>query len=269
LSRPAGLRLRALDIGQGDAFLLESDGRYALIDGGPDPALLLRRLGEALPPWQRRIDLVALTHEHADHGAGLLAVIDRYEVGLAIEPVGMNDVPLVRFWSEHLAQARVRRQAVAEGAVIRLGRVALRVLAPGRDRRVDVPSLVIRADDGVASILFMGDAVDDAIADLLLAPGTLRSRVYVPPHHGADTAHAASLVAAVRPEVSVISVGANNKYGHPAPSTLAALGALPVYRTDRYGTVELELDGPLVVRSAKTPLPPDRGGPVPGAAAAR
>src|SRR5262249_47260045 len=115
LSRSGGLRLRALDIGQGDAFLLESDGRYALIDGGPDPALVLPRLGEVLPPWQRRIDLVALTHEHADHGAGLLAVIDRYEVGLAIEPVGMNDVPLVRFWADHLAQAHVRRAAVVEG----------------------------------------------------------------------------------------------------------------------------------------------------------
>jgi len=269
LSRPSGFRLRALDIGQGDAFLLESDGRYALIDGGPDPALLLRRLGEVLPPWQRRIDLVALTHEHADHGAGLLAVIDRYEVGLAIEPVGMNDVPLVRFWSDHLAQAHVHRQAVADGAVIRLGRLVLRVLAPGRDRRVDVPSLVLRADDGATSVLFMGDAVDDAIADLLLAPGPLASRVYVPPHHGADSAHAASLVAAARPEAAVISVGANNKYGHPAPSTLAALGSLPVYRTDRYGTVEIALDGPLLVRTTKTPVPPDRGGSIPGAAAAR
>jgi competence protein ComEC len=269
LSRGIGFRLHALDIGQGDAFLLESDGRYALIDGGPDPALLLRRLGEVLPPWQRRIDVVALTHEHADHGAGLLAALDRYDVGLAIEPAGMNDVPLVRFWSEHLAQAHVRRQAVSEGATIRIGRAALRVLAPGRDRRVDVPSLVLRADDGQTSILFMGDAVDDAIADLLLAPQALASRVYVPPHHGADSTHAGALVAAVRPDVSVISVGANNKYGHPAPSTLAALGSLPVYRTDRYGTVEIELDGPLLVRTAKTPLPPDRGGSVPGAPAAR
>jgi competence protein ComEC len=269
-ARGSGVRLRALDVGQGDAFLIESAGRYALIDGGPDPALLLRRLGEALPPWQRRIDLIALTHEHADHGAGLLAVLDRYEVGLALEPVGMNDVPLVRFWTEHVAGAHVRRQAVAEGAVVRLGGVTFRVLAPGRGRRVDVPSLVLRMDDAAASVLFMGDAVDDAIADLLLSRDALAARVYVPPHHGADTPHASALVAAVHPETAVISVGANNRYGHPAPATLSALGALPVYRTDRYGTVEIELDGrPLVVRTTKTPLPSDRGGPVPSAAASR
>lgn len=270
LGRASGFRLHALDIGQGDAFLVESDGRYALIDGGPDPALVLRRLGEVLPPWQRRIDLIALTHEHADHGAGLLGVIDRYEIGLAIEPVGLNDVPLVRFWGEHLARAHVVRRAVSEGAVIRLGRVTFHVLAPGRERRVDVPSLVIRAEDDHASVLFMGDAVDAAIADLMLAPGALAARVYVPPHHGADTAYATGLVSAVRPEAAVISVGANNKYGHPTPGTLAALGSLPVYRTDRYGTVDVELDGrPLAVHTAKTPLPLDRGGPVPSAAAAR
>ena len=265
LSRSSGFRLRALDIGQGDAYLLESDGRYALVDGGPDPALLLRRLGEVLPPWQRRIDLVALTHEHADHGAGLLAAIDRYDVGLAIEPAAMNDVPLVHFWADHLAQAHVHRLALAEGTVVRLGRLAIRVLAPGRDRHVDVPSLVLHVDDGTTSVLFMGDAVDDAIADLLLSPAALRARVYVPPHHGADTPNAAALVAAVHPEVALISVGLNNKYGHPAPSTLTALGAIPVYRTDRYGTVEVDLDGPLIVRTAKAPLSPDRGGSVPGA----
>ena len=270
LARPAGFRLHALDIGQGDAFLLESDGRYALIDGGPDPALLLRRLGDVLPPWQRRIDLIALTHEHADHGAGLLGVLDRYEVGAAIEPAGMNDVPLTRMWADKLARARVPRHAVSEGAVIRVGSATLRVLAPGRDRRVDVPSLVIRASSGASSVLFMGDAVDDAIADLLLSPDALLARLYVPPHHGAETPHARALVSAVRPELAVISVGALNKYGHPAPSTLLALGALPVYRTDRYGTVDLELDGhPLVVRTAKTGVPPDRGGPVPSASPPR
>lgn len=55
----------------------------ALVDGGPDPARTLRALGDALPPFARRIDVVALTHSHADHGTGLIAVLDRYEVALA------------------------------------------------------------------------------------------------------------------------------------------------------------------------------------------
>jgi competence protein ComEC len=270
LGRAGGFRLHALDVGQGDAFLLESDGRYALIDGGPDGALLLRRLGEIIPAWHRRIDLVALTHEHADHGAGLLAAIDRYDIGLAIEPAGMGDVPLVRMWSDRLARSGAQRRALAEGAVVRLGAVTIAVLAPGRGRPFDVPSLVMRASRGSGSVLFMGDATDDQIADLLLAPERLAARVYVPPHHGADTTHANALAAAVRAEFAVISVGALNRYGHPTPATLAALEEIPVYRTDRYGTVDLALDAhPIVVHAAKARIPPDRGGPVPGAAATR
>ncbi len=269
-ARSPGLRLRALDVGQGDAFLLESRGRYALIDGGPDPGRLLARLGESLPPWHRRIDLVVLTHEHADHGMGLLAVLDRYDVGLAVEPRGMNDVPLVRLWSERLARTGVPRQALAAGSRIRLGDVTFSVLAPGRDRAIAVPSLVIRVEGPGSTMLFMGDATDDVIADLLLAPEALAARVYVPPHHGAASAHASALVAAVRPEAAVLSVGASNRYGHPAPETMTALGAIATYRTDRDGTVELEFDGPrIVVRARTSGLPPHRGGSVPRAASSR
>src|SRR5205823_1674775 len=83
---PSGIRVRALDIGQGDAFLVEFGGSTVLIDGGPDPSRLLAELGASLPPWTRRIDVVALTHAHADHADGLIGVLERYEVGLAIEP---------------------------------------------------------------------------------------------------------------------------------------------------------------------------------------
>lgn len=270
LTRSSSFRVRALDVGQGDAFLIESAGRYALIDGGPDTTTVLRQLGAALPPWQRRIDLVALTHEHADHGTGLLGVIAHYEIGLAIEPIGMEDVPFVHQWSDALASAHVPRRAVAAGASVRVGGVTLRIVGPGRDRKVAVPSLAIHASSASSSALFLGDSTDDELADLLLVPGELRSRLFIPQHHGAESVHTAELVEAVHPEAAVISVGALNKYGHPTPATLAALRGLPVYRTDRYGTVDLELDGhPLVIHTAKGDLPPDRGGSVPSASPAR
>ncbi|MBI2774116.1 MAG: ComEC/Rec2 family competence protein [Chloroflexi bacterium] len=270
LARSPALRVRALDVGQGDAFLVESRGRFALIDGGPDPARLMSRLGEALAPWQRRIDVVALTHEHADHALGLSAVLDRYEVGLAIEPLAITDVVVTQVWHDHAARARVPVRSLGAGARIRFGEAVIDVLAPGRDRALAVPDLVLRISSGNSSILFMGDATDDVIADLLLDPAALRARAYVPPHHGAATPYGGALAAAVRPDLAVISVGAGNRYGHPTPETLSALAGIATYRTDRHGTVEIEFDGARPsIRTAKAGVPPDRGGPVPRAAPSR
>ena len=253
------VRIRALDIGQGDAYLVEVGGKIALIDGGPDPARLLAELGASLPPWRRRIDLVALTHAHLDHGAGLVAVLDRYDVGLALAPRGLTPGPLASAWAYRLRLHHIARADVGTGSVVTLGPARIRVLAPTDDPLVDVPSLVLRLEVGPLSVLFSGDATDAAQADLLLAPDALRSRVYVPPHHGAATPYAGALVGAVHPEVALISAGLNNRYGHPTAETLAALTGIPTYRTDHDGTVELTLDGSrLVVHAHANGLPPPR-----------
>jgi competence protein ComEC len=252
-------RVRALDIGQGDAYLVDAGGKVALIDGGPDPARLLAELGASLPAWRRRIDLVVLTHAHLDHGAGLIAVLDRYEVGLAVAPRGLNAGPLADAWSARIASHRIAHADVGAGSVVTLGAARIRVLAPNDDPLVDVPSLVLRLEIGPVSVLFSGDATEAAQADLLLAPDALRARVYVPPHHGAATPYASALVGAVRPEVALISVGLDNRYGHPTPETLAALAGVPTYRTDRDGTVEVTMDGTrLVVHPHANGLPPPR-----------
>ena len=264
---PAGIRVRALDVGQGDAFLVEFDGKTLLVDGGPDPNRLLAELGASLPPWNRRIDVVALTHAHADHADGLIGVLERYEVGIAIEPVGLNPGSVATAWGDRIERAHVPRRAVAAGTRMRVGDATLAVLAPDGDPRVDVPSLVLRLERGPFSMLFMGDATEQAQADLLLSAGSLAARVYVPPHHGAASAYAVPLVDAVRPSAAVISVGAQNRYGHPTAETLAALGRVPTYRTDRDGTVELDLgsNAQLVVRTHANALPPPRGGFLPHA----
>jgi competence protein ComEC len=268
---PSGIRVRALDVGQGDAYLVEFDGRTLLVDGGPDPVRLLAELGASLPPWNRRIDVVALTHAHADHANGLIGVLERYEVGLAIEPVGLNPGTVATAWADRITRAHVSRRAVSAGMRMRVGAATLSVLAPNGDPRVDVPSLVLRFERGSFSMLFMGDATEQAQADLLLSPAPLAARVYVPPHHGAASAYAVQLVDAVRPSAAVISVGAQNRYGHPTPETLAALGRVPTYRTDRDGTVELDQGGnaQLVVRTHANGLPPPRGGSLPYAPPAR
>ncbi|MEO8632987.1 MAG: MBL fold metallo-hydrolase, partial [Chloroflexota bacterium] len=261
---------RALDVGQGDAYLVELGGATVLIDGGPDPARLMEQLGASLPPWRRRIDVIILTHAHLDHGAGLIAALQRYEVGMTLEPVGLNSGPLSDLWADAIARAHAERHAVRAGQRIKVAGAVITVLSPEDDPRVDTPSLVLRIEHGRFSALFMGDATDEALADLLLYPDGLRSRVYVPPHHGADTPHAAMLVDAVRPEIALISAGAGNRYGHPTPDTLAALGGITTFRTDRDGTVEVTLDGSgLVVRAHANGLPPPRRGSIPYAPAPR
>jgi competence protein ComEC len=258
-SASPAFRVRALDIGQGDAFLVEVDGKLALIDGGPDPNRLLAELGASLPAWRRRIDLVALTHAHVDHGAGLVAVLDRYEIGLALAPRGLNAGPLADAWNGRIAAHGIARADVSAGSVVKLGAARIRVLAPNDDPLVDVPSLVLRLELGPASILFCGDATEAAQADLLLAPDAVRARVYVPPHHGAASPHARALVGAVRPEVALISAGLDNRYGHPTVETLSALAGVPTFRTDRDGTIEVTADGArLVVRPHANGLSPPR-----------
>ena len=264
------VRVRALDVGQGDAYLVELGGATLLIDGGPDPARLMEQLGASLPPWRRRIDVVVLTHAHLDHGAGLLAALDRYEVGMTLEPAGLNPGALSDLWAAGIARAHAARHVVRAGQRVHIAGAVITVLSPEDDPRVDTPSLVLRVERGRFSALFMGDATDAALATLLLEPERLRARVYVPPHHGADTPHAQTLAAAVRPEVALISVGAGNRYGHPTPDTLAALRGIATFRTDRDGTVEVSLDGPgLVVRAHANGLPPPRRGFVPYAPAGR
>lgn len=237
-------RFVALDVGQGDAFLIEVNGARALVDGGPDPIRTLRALGEALPPFVREIDVVALTHSHTDHGTGLAAVVERYAVGLAIEPVGLQENEVSAAWHGALAKSGVPVRAVRRGDRVRVGDLALEVVAPVGDPADPVQNLALRARAGPLVALLLGDATDRGQADLLLHPDELRADVFLPPHHGAASPLIEELLASARPRVALISVGAGNRYGHPAPQTLRALSGTPTLRTDRDGMLEVFSDGP-------------------------
>lgn len=255
-------RVVALDVGQGDAFLVEFRGRRLLVDGGPDGRRVLRALGEVLPFFARRLDVVALTHAHADHATGLAAVLERYAVSLAIEPVGMEDGDVARTWRDALARAGVPLRAVGRGDRLRVGDLVVEVLAPFGDPADPLANLVLRVRAGGLSALFLGDATERGQADLLLRPDELAANVYVPPHHGAATPHAAALARAVAPRVALLSLGAGNRYGHPVPDTLRALAQARVLRTDRDGTLEVTADaGALRCRPARaSALPGPWGG---------
>ncbi len=257
LTRPdSRLHLTVLDIGQGDAILVEApDGSVALIDGGPDPDRTLREIGEALPFWQRTIDLVLLTHPHLDHLGGLSEVLRRYHVRAYVDGGRPTETaPLRQLRTAALDEPGIRIKNALAGQVISLGGVELEILfptpadvarAPPMDD-VNNTSVVVLLRYGGFRALLTGDA-EAPVEQLLLDRGALSPvDVLKVGHHGSDSGTTPAFLAAVTPSVAVISVGMDNDYGHPHRSTLDHLAAVPgmaVFRTDLDGTVEVETDG--------------------------
>jgi competence protein ComEC len=257
-SLPDGrLHLVVLDIGQGDAILVKApSGATMLIDGGPDPDLLLRRLGEWLPWWLRRIDIMILTHPHEDHVAGLVAALERYDVGLILDagrtyenPTYPRFVELARLeGSGRLVAARAgeRLRLDATTSVTLLYPSADDVAAPLPAGDINNASVVGLLRNGGFSALLTGDA--EAPVEAMLAERGLLSRVDVLKvgHHGSHSSSSPALLDATWPDVALISAGIGNDYGHPHQVTLDHLHAIPglrLHRTDLEGSLEVITDG--------------------------
>jgi competence protein ComEC len=253
-SLPDGrLHVAFLDVGQGDAiFITTPRGQQILVDGGPSPSALLSGLGRRMPFWDRSIDLLLLTHPDSDHLAGLVPVLERYEVRQVLESAGAGgNGPTYEQWRALIAQKGIPlRQAVAGMRIETGDGVVLEVLNPppgmanGKESDNDL-SVVVRLLAGRAAFLLTGDAEARAEGWMVAAGRPLQSTVLKVSHHGSGEASAAPFLAAVRPQLAVISVGAGNRFGHPAPEVLERLAAtgVQVLRTDERGTIELLTDG--------------------------
>jgi competence protein ComEC len=256
ITRPAGVaRVTVLDVGQGDAILVEGsrEGRL-LVDGGPDPDRLLVELDRRIPPWDRRLDAVVLSHPHEDHVAGLALLLDRYRVGRVLEPGMHGPGPGYAAWLERVGTpGRTMRTSIAAGDRLSVDEIGLRVLWPIRGQvPVEPPdtgtginnvSVVLLGNVGDRRFLLAGD-VEEEIDPTLLADGLPQVDLLKVAHHGSRTATTEGFVAAVRPRVAVASAGAGNPYGHPARATLERLASAGarVYRTDRDGSVTVAFD---------------------------
>ncbi|MGH2484235.1 MAG: ComEC/Rec2 family competence protein [Candidatus Limnocylindria bacterium] len=258
LTGPDGrLHLTVLDIGQGDAILIEApDGSTALIDAGVDPDLTLRRIGQALAFHERRIEVVILTHPHQDHLGGLGEVLRRYEVRLFVDggrPADGEPHHGVLVAAQLEPMARV--VAAGAGQVIPLGGgaeleilfpTAADVARPLPDGDINNASIVALLRYGRFSALLTGDA-EAPVEALLAARGLLRPvDVLKVGHHGSDSGTTDAFLSLVQPSVAVISAGIDNQYGHPHRSTVENLEEVPgltVYRTDLDGDVEVVTDG--------------------------
>jgi competence protein ComEC len=262
--RPDGVpRVVVLDVGQGDAILVEGGrGGRMLVDGGPDPGRLQIALDERLPPWDRRIDVIVLTHPHEDHAAGLAALVERYAVGRLLEPGMIGPGPGYAALEAAAAARMVPHGRLATGDRLEIDDFRFRVLWPDPGTVPERPadggtaindvSIVLLGEVGSHRVLLTGD-IEEGVDPALAARGLPTVELLKVAHHGSRTASTMAFLAAIRPSLAIISVGAGNSYGHPtraALDRLAAVGA-QVRRTDLDGTVDVELGpGPIRVHES-------------------
>ena len=239
--RPGELVVSFLDIGQGDATLLQRNGTSLLVDTGPPGGPIVRRLAEA---GVQRLDALLITHAQADHEGMALEIIRAFRPRLVLDG-GAGWPTAVR---RGLRASRVRTIAAYAGQELTLGGVRLRLLWPPRPppgwRAEGDPNgraVVALASAGPFDLLLPADAESEVTAALDL-PDVDALKVA---HHGSDDPGLETLLARIRPEFAAIEVGSRNTYGHPTPDTLTALrAAVPqVVRTDRDGTVRLRVSG--------------------------
>ena len=240
---PSGFRMTVLDVGQGDAILLEVREGAVLVDQGPPEGEVddqLRRLGV------RQVALAVLTHPQRDHVGGAAELLRHLRVDRILDPRIPAESPEE---SAALAEASERNVPVVTaraGLVYRLGGLRLRVLWPaGEPPARQDPNLyatVLLASYGSVDVLLTADAETPVTLPLNPPPVEILKVA----HHGSADAGLPRLLALTRPRIAVISCGRNNDYGHPTPSTIAALEAargLELFRTDRDGSVVIESDG--------------------------
>lgn len=256
-ARPADvdvLSLTALDVGQGDAMLVEvpADGGAAparmLIDGGPDQDLALRALRRRGVAF---LDAVVVSHPHADHTDGLPAVVGSLGVGaLLVGPRPPDELEGVAASASAVEGIAVQRGMpvvrLAAGQRFQLGAARVDVLGPPADgslgREPNDNSVVLRVVSAEGVILLTGDAERAAQARLLARPHLLRADVVKVPHHGGNT-NSEGFFDAVGAHTAVIGVGAKNTFNHPHPAVLADLEGLTVLRTDTAGTLTVTVAG--------------------------
>ncbi len=250
------LTVTFLDVGQGDATLLSIGNKSVLIDAGPPDAGpgLIRTLETQ---GVGNISLLVATHPHSDHIGGMDDILKHFPVESVLDGGSLHTSGMYKDFLSTIDRKNIPYMVAARGQVFEIGDgLSLAVLWPAPGARVTPSeegsteylnggSIVLRADYGQISLLFMGDAGLEEETALLRAGVPVGAEVLKVGHHGSSDASGGGFLAAVGPEVSVVTCGAGNEYGHPHEEVVERLGLLvPLnYRTDRDGTVVIRIDG--------------------------
>jgi competence protein ComEC len=263
-SEVEAMSVSVFDVGQGDSILAQEGDKQILIDGGPNEATL-ERLGAIMPTGDRSIDLVILTHPHADHIDGLVKVLERYQVNRVLATDVVAPTAYFRKWQELLARNGVLIDDPQSVKTERVGDMEYDVLAAGRQAEVkrnehdgnsdglNDSSIVGMLKFGSRRFLMMGDATSTVEDRLIAAKTDVTADFLKIGHHGSNYSTSASFLSAVNPRFAATSVGAKNSYGNPAWRVTHLLDSAGVvnYRTDRNGTITAIVDGESLQVSAE------------------
>jgi competence protein ComEC len=244
------LHVSFLDVGEGDAILIQIKNQNILIDGGPSPQKICLEISEKLPFWNRHFDLVILTHPHLDHLNGLVEVLRRYKVDQVLMPSILNTSPTIKELTDLIAEKKIKSQTAIAGQQILLNEDAiLEVLS--------IPNLTqtekegYPGDTGIVlclrfeknSFLFTADIDKDTELELINQRLDITCNILKVAHHGSSNATSSEFIAVSNPQIAIISTGADNSFGHPSQEVLKRLDKQIVYRTDTSGTIEFITDG--------------------------
>jgi len=237
------LRVVFLDIGQGDSsFIKTPAGKIILIDGGPDN-LVLHRLGERMAFYERKIEAIIVSHWHDDHIVGLIEILKRYRVKHLIFAANLENSFLAKQLLEEATKRKVKIISINSFSsfnlqdqceILLLNPLTLKVKENSNN------SLIAKLNCADLSFLFSGDNEEGVEKALLQSSFDLRASIFKASHHGSKTSNKIDFLKEVNPEVVVISVGANNRFNHPASETLQNIEVLglDVLRTDESGSLE-------------------------------
>jgi len=241
------LQVVFLDVGQGDAILISEGEKQILIDGGMSGQKLLEKLGEYVPFWDRKIDVVIATHPDADHISGLVDVLKNYSVDEVIESGAESQSQVFGTMEKIISDKKVEKQIARRGMKIKLSDDAnLEIFSPTDDivnnlKKDDTnsASIVAKLTYGENSFLFTGDFPLELESQLVSANLPLSSDVLKVSHHGSKSATSVQFIDHVKPKDAVISVGKDNRYGHPTAEVLERLknNKIEILRTDILGDV--------------------------------
>lgn len=246
------LKVNFFDVGQGDAILIRTPNRQKiLIDGGPNNEIIYK-LGRNLPFYDKEIDLVILTHPHADHLSGLIEVLKRYKVKKILSTGIVHTIPEYMEWLEEVKRQGVTMEIAQARQIINFDEnVKLEVLYPLEDltgervENLNNTSIVSKLTFGKTSFLFTGDAEVEVEEKLISSGVDLTADVLKVAHHGSKNATSQEFLDKVEPQIAIIMVGAKNKFGHPSQRVINRLEKMgtQILRTDKNGDIKIFSDG--------------------------